>query len=294
MPINYRSFLQRIAAPALPFAEQTYSKLYFDKTLSILRVFFNQLTQMLQTLTGVAGGRFMNNPFGSFYDVSEQRAGSTTAAYPMRLNTMAFSNGVNTVTDTTVFTGTISNGSGGAGTQLDVTVVTSGTIRLGMQVTGTGVSANTYITAFGTGTGGTGTYTVGVSQSVASTTLTGSIKSKLLVDYNGVYNLQFSTQFVNTDSQIHDVDVWVVKNGTNLPDSNSRFSITERHGGVDGHLIAALNYFVELEAGDYVELFWRVTDVAVYIQTLSASSSPTRPLIPGVIVTVAFVSSVIQ
>lgn len=294
MPINYRSFLQRIAAPALPLAEPSYSKLYFDKMLSILRIFFNQLTQLLQTLTGVAGGRFMNNPFGSFYDVSEQKASSTTSAYPMRLNTMALSNGVNTVTDTAVFTGTISNGSGGAGTQLDVTVVASGTIRLGMQVTGTGVSANTYIVAFGTGTGGIGTYTVGVSQSVASTTITGTIKSKLLVDYSGIYNLQFSTQFVNADTQIHDIDVWVVKNGTNLPDSNSRFSVTERHGGVDGHLIAALNYFVELSEGDYVELFWHVTDTDVYIQTLAAASNPTRPLVPGVIVTMAFVSSVIQ
>ena len=74
------------------------------------------------------------------------------------------------------FVGTISNGSGAAGTILDVTSVPAGTtgISVGDLITGTGVSAGppgsgaTYITALGTGTGGTGTYTVNVSQSVTS------------------------------------------------------------------------------------------------------------------------------
>jgi hypothetical protein len=68
--------------------------------------------------------------------------------------------------DFAVFTGSIS------GTTLTVTAVTSGTIKVGSDVTGTGVFIPTYITALGTGTGGIGTYTVDASQTVASTTLT--------------------------------------------------------------------------------------------------------------------------
>lgn len=67
------------------------------------------------------------------------------------------------------FTGSI------AGTTMTVTAVGSGTIYIGMLVTGTGVSANTYVTALGTGTGGTGTYVVSQSQTVASTALTGNL-----------------------------------------------------------------------------------------------------------------------
>ena len=69
-----------------------------------------------------------------------------------------------------VFTGSIS------GTTLTVTAISSpiNDIRVGMFVTGTGVAANTQITALGTGTGGTGTYTVNNSQTVSSTTLTGA------------------------------------------------------------------------------------------------------------------------
>lgn len=60
-----------------------------------------------------------------------------------------------------------------ATTVLTVSAVGSGQLRIGDQVFGTGVAANTVITAFGTGVGGTGTYTVSQSQTVTSTTLTG-------------------------------------------------------------------------------------------------------------------------
>ena len=70
-------------------------------------------------------------------------------------------------------TGGISNGSGSAGTVLNVTAVTSGTLFIGQRITGTGVTSGTIITGFGTGSGGIGTYTVNTSQLVASTTLTG-------------------------------------------------------------------------------------------------------------------------
>jgi Concanavalin A-like lectin/glucanases superfamily len=65
-----------------------------------------------------------------------------------------------------VFTASIS------GTTMTVSAVTSGTIYVGCLITGTGVTANTTITALGTGTGGVGTYTVSQSQTVSSTTIT--------------------------------------------------------------------------------------------------------------------------
>jgi hypothetical protein len=73
------------------------------------------------------------------------------------------------------YTGGISNGSGVAGTVLNVTAVASGTIFIGQRVTGTGVTSGTLVTGFGTGSGGVGTYTVNTSQLVgAGTILTGA------------------------------------------------------------------------------------------------------------------------
>lgn len=55
---------------------------------------------------------------------------------------------------------------------LTVTAVAEGNIALGQFLTGTGIAAGTQIVAFGTGTGGVGTYTTNVTQTVASTTVT--------------------------------------------------------------------------------------------------------------------------
>lgn len=60
------------------------------------------------------------------------------------------------------FTGSIS------GTTLTVTVMSLGTIAVGATLFGTGIAAGTTIAALGTGTGGTGTYTISSSQTVAS------------------------------------------------------------------------------------------------------------------------------
>jgi hypothetical protein len=57
------------------------------------------------------------------------------------------------------------------GTTMTVSAVTSGTLSVGQQVYGSGVSQLTRITALGTGTGGIGTYTITPSQTVASTTI---------------------------------------------------------------------------------------------------------------------------
>jgi len=59
-----------------------------------------------------------------------------------------------------------------AATTMTVTSVASGTIKVGMGISGSGVTAGTTVTAFVTGSGGAGTYTVSASQTVSSTTIT--------------------------------------------------------------------------------------------------------------------------
>lgn len=63
------------------------------------------------------------------------------------------------------FTGSIS------GTTLTVSAVAFGALTVGMTLVGTGIASGTTVTAFGTGTGSTGDYTVSISQTVASTTV---------------------------------------------------------------------------------------------------------------------------
>lgn len=118
-----------------------------------------------------------------------------------------------------------------------------------------------------------------------------SNSSRINVRNYGIYNLQFSIQFKNTTNDGQDVDIWFRKNGTNIAASNSRFHIPARKSGGDpSHLIAALNFFLELQANDYVEVMWRVTDTGVSIEHFDTSSSPTRPAVPSAIVTMTYVA----
>jgi hypothetical protein len=116
--------------------------------------------------------------------------------------------------------------------------------------------------------------------------------SRITVADSGIWNLQFSIQFTNTTNASQDVDVWFRVNGTNAANSNSRFGFAPRKGAGDPyHTIAAMNYFLSLNASDYVEIMWRTTDIGVQIEQYAASASPTRPAVPSAIVTMSFVSN---
>jgi len=232
-------------------------------------------------------------PYGSFQDSTAQYLSSITEVMPMRFDTTDYSNGVYLDSYTASFTATIDDGTPpGAGTVLTVTAVASGTIKVGMILTGTSVTAGTYIRGQVSGTtGGTGVYTVSASQERASQTLTGTLSSKLTAAYAGVYDLQFSTQLINPDAQIHDIDIWFRKNGTDIPNSNSKFSVLNKHGAIDGALIAGINYFIDLNPNDYIEMVWSTTDIAVGIQPFVASAVPVHPATPSIIATMQFVSA---
>ena len=75
------------------------------------------------------------------------------------------STSINSVASPAIVTASIS------GTTMTVSAVTSGTLKIGQTIEGSGVTDGTIITAFGTGSGGAGTYTVSASQTVSSTTI---------------------------------------------------------------------------------------------------------------------------
>jgi hypothetical protein len=97
-----------------------------------------------------------------------------TANYTIPADKNASTTGPITIESIEV-TGGIDNGGGLAGTVLTVSAVTSGVIYVGAVISGTGITAGTTVTAFGTGTGGIGTYTVSISQLAVSTTITSPV-----------------------------------------------------------------------------------------------------------------------
>ena len=115
--------------------------------------------------------------------------------------------------------------------------------------------------------------------------------SKITVANSGIYNLQFSAQFQNTSVQLHDVYIWLKQNNVDITGSTGFVSIPSSHGGTPGHSIIGWNYFLEMDANDYVEIYWSPTDTAVTIQHLAASGAPTKPSTQSVVATLSFVSA---
>jgi hypothetical protein len=112
------------------------------------------------------------------------------------------------------------------------------------------------------------------------------------VEQPGIYNYQFSIQFANTDTQIHAAWVWLRVNGVDVPGTASRWDITAKHGSSDGYVVAAANFFVELQANDTVEMWAAVDNTGIYMEAYAASVSPfARPSIPSVVATLSFVSN---
>jgi hypothetical protein len=108
----------------------------------------------------------------------------------------------------------------------------------------------------------------------------GSPTSRIFVDRPNIYNVQFSAQVHKTSGGVGLVYVWLRKNGTNVPDSTGQIRIQ----GNDGETLAAWNYVIQLNAGDYIELMWEVDDTSV--ELLAEAATGIHPSIPSVILTV--------
>jgi len=114
--------------------------------------------------------------------------------------------------------------------------------------------------------------------------------TKITFANTGIYNLQFSSQFQNTDNQLHDVTIWLRKNGTttaaDVAGSAGFVSVPARKSVSDyGHIIVGWNYVLDVVAGDYYQLTWSTTNhTHVTMEFYPAGSPP--PSAASVILTV--------
>jgi hypothetical protein len=118
--------------------------------------------------------------------------------------------------------------------------------------------------------------------------------SQITVATAGIYNLQFSAQFQNTDNQIQDISIWLKQNGSDIAGSTGFVSIPAHKSasaGDEAHQITGWNYYLSMAAGDYVEIYWSATDASVSIQHYPTSTGPVRPSTQSVVATLSFVSA---
>ena len=107
--------------------------------------------------------------------------------------------------------------------------------------------------------------------------------SHIVIANPGVYNIQFSAQFGKSDSGQDTVSVWLAKDGVNVPDSCTDIDLN----GNNARAVAAWNWLVNpTVANTYYQIYWSSTDSAMSLLAIGARTTPTRPAVPSLIVTV--------
>lgn len=106
--------------------------------------------------------------------------------------------------------------------------------------------------------------------------------SKIWIRKPGKYNIQFSAQLQKSTGGSHPVYIWLHKNGSDVPHSNSVIVVVDG-SGIGSSIVAAWNWFVDSEAGDEFQIMWHSDTTSVY---MLAQAANTVPAIPSVILTV--------
>lgn len=107
--------------------------------------------------------------------------------------------------------------------------------------------------------------------------------TEIHTDVGLVVNLQFSVVLSKTDGGADDIDIWFAKNGENIPDSNTKFTIATNHY----NYVAAWNYVLTLHAGDYLEVLWHSNDATMSLKATPAETNPDIPAMPSIILTIS-------
>ena len=108
--------------------------------------------------------------------------------------------------------------------------------------------------------------------------------SRITLANIGVYNIQFSSQIVDTGAGDSTIHIWIKKNGQNVPNSAGRIFLQ-----ANKETIAAWNYVVPATSpNDYYELVWQSTDADARILAVTATGN--IPAIPSIILTVTQVA----
>jgi hypothetical protein len=280
--ITSESELSRIAAPSLPLATPQYSQQYIDQLNNVLRLYFNRLDNFLSQLNTSSGGAGIRLPYGAFQDTAYTTLNGginnsvttitvvSTAGFPTAGEVRIASEVITyTGTTPTTFTGCTRGARGSANVAHSTGVAVT---KIQSPVANTAVPMYLNTTDFSN------------TVSIVDTT-------KITAVNAGIYNLQWSGQFNNSDTAEHDLSVWLRINGTDVIGSTGFVAVIGSHGGIDGHSIVGWNYYIQLNAGQYVEIWWSTTNEKLTLEYYGPQTGPTRPSTASVVATLSFVSA---
>ena len=282
------------APPSLPFGTPDYQRSYQDQLNNVLRIYFNSVNSVLDQIVTLLneGGYFPQIDAGtvnagtvnadtgnvstllSNYITAKSLYSQAIQAGSVQASTIVGGNITGSRVNSSLFTGL------GAEITLPHIGASDSTDQYaGGNDTPTKVAWNTLDTSYG--------FTLASNQATAA--------------YDGVYKIDYSLQFVNTDNAQNDVFVWLQVNGSNVAGSTTQFTVPARKSaGVYGYLCAYSTITFSVNAGDVFALYWATPQAynttgpvdGVYMEYVASQASPyARPSIPSAIGAITYISA---
>ena len=278
--------LDRVPPPNLPLAPVQYDPRYHEAFNNILRLYFNRIDNFFAKLSAGGGASSLVFPYGAFHQDGVTTLSSnitnnsttpisvaSTASFPASGWFLIGTEIIQYTSKTaTTFDGTITRGA------LGTTNVAHTAGAAISEVQGTGSSTTIGTVLFNNTDFSNGVYT-------------DSGLDKVYFDYPGIYNIQFSAQFLNFTTSEDNVTMWFYKNGSDIANSASIEQVNSKHGSNPGAAILTVNLFEQFAAGDYISLKWASNTGNTVVATYPAGTSPVHPVSPAIIFTASFVSA---
>ena len=107
--------------------------------------------------------------------------------------------------------------------------------------------------------------------------------TKLIVSENGLYQVNFNLQFIKSDINTDELNVWIRKNNAGYLNSTLNYQVIG--GGLKNNISGV--YFLNLIAGDYIELFYSIKNSNTnMVGSLSTSVTPSKPATPSAMISI--------
>lgn len=275
-----------VASPNLPIAASQYSQQYTDEYSSVLRLYFNQLSNFSNSLTNNTGGSLLKFAHGAFH-----QDGYTTL-------TGAMTNVSTTAIQVVSTAGFLSSGTLLIGTELvKYTGITSttftGITRGAYGSTAAAHSIGDYVSEAQAVPSSTTALTIVFTQTDASNQvfINPLDKTQVIHGISGYYNIQFSIQLISFDGTIDNVTLWFRKNATDIPNTAGIVTVPSTHAGKAGAAIISWNLVLPLNANDFIQLMMASDTGNTVAATYPPGTAPVHPSSPSIILTSTFASA---
>ena len=276
--------------PALPLPPGEYSQTYHNELNKVLRLYLNLLNLHLDDVTNILN---TTGPFDTVYtDVLDANTVNTDTLNALRL---AVSQGV--------FGNVLAGGFQGGNAVFNNLTASQSNASLftgsGREINFPHIAATDTTTQYATADNTPTIVLWNTLETGRGFTL--NVNSTATATYDGIYKIDYSLQFANTDNAAHDVYVWLRVNGTDVVGSASKFTLQARKSaGVPSYLIAYSSVTFSVNAGQSIGLWWATSKAysttgpvdGVYMDYIAAQTVPfAHPSAPSAVGSIVYVSA---